>query len=135
MGGYSQEAFASLCQALVAAHVPAITDWRARLSIAASEPQTTAASAAPVSSPSSKTVAGEVQTRLGWLKLSQIPDGRFALRNEKCEELIDVVKDVCRGQAQWVGRYGNWLIDEDRVADILGSIEQRANSTENSTSG
>jgi hypothetical protein len=135
LGGYSQEAFTSLCEALVAAHVLARTDWRARLNIAASEPQATAHSAAPVSSPSSKAIAGEIQTSLGWLKLSQIPDGRFSLRNEKSEELINVVRDVCRGQAQWVGRYGNWLIDEERVADIMESIEQRANSTENSTRG
>ena len=41
LGGYSQEAFTTLCEALVAAHVPARTDWRARLNITVLEPQTT----------------------------------------------------------------------------------------------
>lgn len=125
LSGYSPEAFKELCDGLVAAHVAPQIDWRARLNIPAiaESPQ------APCPISISDEMPEEVATPLGWLKLTRIPDGRVALRNEKRDELIEVVKDVCRGQAQWVGRYGNWLIDAERVADIVGAIKQRASAT------
>lgn len=134
VGGYSKEGFVSLCQALVAAHVPARYDWRSRLNLTADKPPNTGNSSPVIAPQGTNEIPAEVQTPLGWIKLSQIPDGRYALRNEKRAELIEIVKSVCRGDAQWVSRYGNWLIEEEKVVGILDAIDKRASTAAMSSS-
>ena len=62
------------------------------------------------------------QTLAGELKVSRIPDGRFAIRNDANSDLIDAVKTSCKGRAQWMPRYRNWLVEEAEIGSVLGDI-------------
>ena len=54
--------------------------------------------------------------------VTQRSDGLFALRNEKSEALIEIVKKACKGRAQWKPRFRNWLIMEDNLESVLTAL-------------
>jgi hypothetical protein len=58
----------------------------------------------------------------GDIKITRIPDGRYALRNDKDEALIELVRGACKGKAQWNPRFRNWLVSEDALPSVLAAI-------------
>jgi hypothetical protein len=63
-----------------------------------------------------------ISTPHGRISITRIPDGRYALRNEKSDALIALVRNACRGKAQWNPRFRNWLIAASELQDILHSL-------------
>jgi hypothetical protein len=63
-----------------------------------------------------------VSTAHGAVNITRLPDGRYALRNEKNDALIEIVRSACKGRAQWIPRYRNWLVRENELTGILAAI-------------
>lgn len=60
--------------------------------------------------------------RLDTARVSRLPDGRYSIRNDRDESLIEAVKSSCKGRGQWNPRFRNWLIAEDEIASVLKNI-------------
>jgi hypothetical protein len=69
-----------------------------------------------------------IATPFGAIKISQIPDGRFAIRNEDNEELINLVRTSCKGRATWNPRFRNWLASAEALPGILAAVQQDEHS-------
>jgi Nuclease-related domain len=132
-GGLSQEAFVALGKQLADAHVTAKYDWRARLRLPAAEAPAELVEPKPTISQAFSAGSAEANDSLtiatihGQVTISRIPDGRHALRNEKNDALIELVKRSCKGKARWNPRYRNWLIEEAQLPDVLALLNQPAN--------
>jgi len=129
LNGLTQEEMLDLGKRLVLAHVPARYDWRARLHLPQTDepacPEPVKQSTEPTSPKPAARSAGVASrvfaTPHGNIIVSRIPDGRFALRNDKNDALIEIVRGACKGKAQWNPRYRNWLVSEDNLAPILAA--------------
>ena len=130
LSGMSEQDFEALGQRLAAAHMPADYDWRAMLGLAEKQEEAEQAEAPTddqqvvTKTPSNLPGDGPwtFQTSTGEVKVSRIPDGRFAIRNDANADLIEAVKTSCRGRAQWMPRYRNWLVAEPEIGSVLGDI-------------
>lgn len=64
-----------------------------------------------------------MSTPVGEIKISWLPDGRYALRTDPNEALIEIVKKACKGKAQWNPRLRNWLVTEGKFPAVLAAID------------
>ena len=134
LSGMSEQDFDALGQRLAAAHQPAEYDWRAMLGLAEKQEEAKQAAAPTddkqVMSNIPSNLAGDgpwtFQTSTGEIKVSRIPDGRFAIRNDANADLIEAVKTSCKGRGQWMSRYRNWLVAETEIGTVLGDILAKA---------
>ena len=132
--GMSGQDFDALGQRLAAAHQPTDYDWIAMLGLSEKQDETEPAEVTKddqqVVSNSPCDLAGDgpwtFQTSTGEVKVSRIPDGRFAIRNDANSDLIEAVKNSCKGRGQWMPRYRNWLISEAEIDSVLGDILAQA---------
>ncbi len=62
------------------------------------------------------------ETTHGKIKVNAIPDGRYAVRNDRNDRLMEAVKTSCRGHGQWNARFRNWLIGEEQINSVLAAI-------------
>lgn len=135
--GMSKAEFRALGERLVAAHLPSTSGWSARLRPAAELTQARDMEARAEKPQYCNTAEWSpaciveaqlpdvIETPFGAIKISQIPDGRYAIRNENNEELINLVKTSCKGRAKWNPRFRNWLASADALPDILAAVQQR----------
>lgn len=136
LSGMSEQEFGALGQRLAAAHRPAEYAWRAMLGLAGNQEEAKQAEAPAdnhnVASDTSLDLPGDgpwtFQTSLGEIKVSRIPDGRFAIRNDTNTDLIEAVKTSCRGRGQWMPRYRNWLVEETEIVGVLSEILAKASA-------
>ena len=131
LSGMSAEDFVALGKKLVDAHVPTTYDWRAMLRLPLPREQTEPCDsepAPPEEEPAIDAVKASrdapqiISTPHGDIKITRIPDGRYALRNDKDDALIELVRGACKGKAQWNPRFRNWLISEDALKSVLAAI-------------
>lgn len=128
LGGMSRDNLVALGERLAHGHVPPSYDWRAQLRLPHPKESSVAIAARPVRSPADEArseevrVPGRVTTPHGDITINRIPDGRYALRNEKNDALIRLVQTACKGKAQWNPRFRNWLVAEGRLDGILADI-------------
>lgn len=130
LSGMSEKDFDALGQRLAAAHQPAYYDWRTILGVAKVKIETERTKAPQEPSGNTSEMPVELnddgpwvfETSAGKVKVSRIPDGRFAIRNDANTNLIEAVKTSCRDRGQWMPRYRNWLVEEAEIAGILGDI-------------
>jgi len=128
--GMSQSNFASLCEQLRAAHEPMRYDWRAKLRLPLPQDEPPKPSASTGTQEAGSTAGHQIErkqlqiiaTPHGEIKISRLPDGRYALRNDRNEELIAIVRRSCSGKGRWNPRYQNWLLAESDLPDVLSSI-------------
>ncbi|MXO49673.1 hypothetical protein GRI69_15595 [Erythrobacter vulgaris] len=128
--GMSEEAFEALGQRLAAAHRPSQYDWQAMLGLPSSRGSTEYPAAEngqlqpQVADVRELTGDGPwtFQTAAGELKVSRIPDGRFAIRNDRSDVMIEAVKTSCKGRGQWMPRYRNWLLAESEITEVIRDI-------------
>jgi hypothetical protein len=135
MKGMSEADLRELVDRLVEAHVPANCDWAAKFGISLdareydSGGQRQVREVEPAAQHAKSVSAPEVvATPHGDIKIARIPDGRFSIRNAPNEQLIELVKAACRGKAQWVPRYRNWLVTGDRLPEVLDVLVARTTS-------
>lgn len=127
LSGLSLEDFLALGKRLADAHVPATYDWRAMLRLPRSSEQVEPTASEPkpvVLNQPEGDVPQIIVTPHGKITITRIPDGRYALRNDRSEALIEVVKNACKGRAQWNPRFRNWLIASDDLQSILAGLEK-----------
>lgn len=128
--GLSHDGFVDLGEHLASAHIPTRYDWRAMLRLPhAPEPSEhsqvrPAGEDALISEVESSAGPQIISTRHGDIRIIRIPDGRYALRNDKNDALIEIVKSACKGKAQWNPRFRNWLVSEEDLPCILAAIEK-----------
>lgn len=120
LSGMSEEDLAHLGTMLAAAHQPAAYDWRSRLGLAHSAVLDTVSQSAPTRL--SGLGPWAVDTPHGQVTISRIPDGRYAIRNERSDALIAAVKQACTGRGRWNPRYRNWLVEEAELDAVLQAI-------------
>ncbi|NJC05493.1 hypothetical protein GGQ97_001286 [Sphingomonas kaistensis] len=133
--GMSEANLRDLGGRLVGAHVPATRDWAAKFGIAVDarkdegDSQQPSLEEQPAAKPDkSLGITEVVETPHGRITIARIPDGRFSIRNTPDEQLIDLVKAACRGKAQWVPRYRNWLVTGERLPEVLELLAGRSTS-------
>lgn len=133
LDGLSREDFIAFGQSLADAHVPAKTNWRAKLRLPRGAVPDDGPNVRQTDNPppelgdSAQDVPAVVSTAHGEVTISRIPDGRYALRNEKNDALIELVRNACRGKARWNPRFKNWLIESSElpaVLSVLGAQEE-----------
>lgn len=120
--GLSNDGFLELCQRLCHAHVPPNRNWQVELGLPVVAEQDLPLQA---EEPVCTGFPRVIETAHGRISISQLPDGRLALKNDRNEALIDIVRSSCRGRARWNPRYRNWVFDADRLDEIeqlLGSV-------------
>ncbi|HZF42329.1 MAG TPA: nuclease-related domain-containing protein [Sphingomonadaceae bacterium] len=125
VSGMSREDLKALGERLVYAHVPATFDWRAKLRLPhpkTSDPSGPPPANAELSMGVVEDAPRTVSTAHGAVNITRLPDGRYALRNEKNDALIEIVRSACKGRAQWIPRYRNWLVRENELTGILAAI-------------
>jgi hypothetical protein len=133
--GMSKAEFKALGERLVAAHVSPAAGWVKK---ARPIPEPPRASSKDLQG-CRKAVEGAtytieeqvpdvIATPFGVIKISQIPDGRYAIRNENNDELINLVKASCKGRATWNPRFRNWLASAEALPHILAAVQQREHS-------
>lgn len=130
LSGMSEQDFESLGHRLAAAHRPTDYDWRTMLGLSAPELQIATANMAcdhpknadHASFDFSEDGPWTYRTSLGELRVSRIPDGRFAIRNDRNDDLIEAVKSSCKGRGQWMPRYRNWLIADDSIVGVITDV-------------
>jgi hypothetical protein len=133
ISGMSPEDLVTLGERLSQAHVPPTYDWRAILrlprEISADTPPSDQPTSAPVVERDvSKDAPQVIATAHGEISLTRIPDGRYALRNDKNDALIEIVKSACKGRAQWNPRFRNWLISESELPGIWAEVNHKVSS-------
>lgn len=140
LAGMSQDEFLALGNRLVAAHVAPTVDWHAKLRLPRAA-ETPGRSGSDRSSDRMKAAVGPpaatpslVSTPHGDVMIARIPDGRYALRNEKNDALIALVRSACRGKGQWNPRFRNWLIPETQLPEVLATLSTIAAAHELSKS-
>ena len=129
LNGMSHDQFLALGQRLVDAHVPARYNWRAMLRLPVPKRSSEPSEGGP---PEKAIVAAQgngeapliIATAFGEVKIVRIPDGRYAIRNDKNDALIEIVRTACKGKAQWNPRYRNWLAAEDKLQSIMDAIKK-----------
>jgi hypothetical protein len=133
--GMSKADFRVLGERLVAAHVPSTAGWSTKLRSAPEPPNTRAEDRQECTKAEESlapTILAQVPevitTRFGAIRISQIPDGRYAIRNENNDELINLVKTSCKGRATWNPRFRNWLASPEALPVILAAVRQREHS-------
>lgn len=126
--GMSHEEFIRVGERLVQAHQPLRTNWRAKLNLPQDGTRAVRATD-PVPVVKCRTdAAGKrddarvISTPYGNVTIKPIGDKRFALRNDRNDELIEIVKASCKGKARWNPRFANWLIEEDQLPSVLSSL-------------
>lgn len=136
LNGMTHDEFILLGQRLVQAHVPSKTDWRAKFGLSEVAPQArfSASSSPRERSRRKEGVQDDAQRRIistphGDVTITQVPDGRFAIRNEKNDALIEIVRSACRGNAEWKWRYSNWIVHEDRLEGIITKLTQSSTAS------
>lgn len=132
LSGMSPNDFQALGQRLVGAHVPPSYNWRSILSLPVAAEQ----SAGSQNTPGATLTEGAAEpnegdtsvitTPFGKVTIKRIPDGRYALRNDKNDALIDLVKGACRRRGQWNPRFRNWLIEEGDLATVVEALTSAA---------
>jgi hypothetical protein len=130
ISGMSHEDFLALGRQLADAHVPTTYDWRAMLRLPLPAGPAKASEAEPMGDeePAIDNGLGGreapqlISTPHGDIKITRLKDGRYALRNDKDEALIELVRGACKGKAHWNPRYRNWLVSEDAMPGILSAI-------------
>ena len=144
---FSTAQLAELGTALVADHRPAHRDWAAEFGLTrrtrelwhattkasptpdssrsgrhrAAEPLIEAASAAPYSKPAE---ARTVETPFGAVILRRVSDGRYALRHEQDERLVEHVGRIGQEHGSWQPRFKNWLVLPTEVEVVAGKLRQ-----------
>lgn len=114
VNGMSEDGLLELGKKLCSAHVPLVRDWEKSLKLF----------------PSSEKIEDFVdrprviESTLGAVTINRLADGRFTLRNEPNEELIEIVKVSCKGRARWNPRFRNWVFDEPALLLIVGTLEE-----------
>lgn len=129
LSGFSKQDFTELGQRLAAAHRAPTYDWPGMLGLDIAPNQAALASAA-TDQRASTHIAIELtgdgpwtfETAHGKIKVNAIPDGRYAVRNDQNDRLIEAVKTSCRGHGQWNARFRNWLIAEEEINAVLAAI-------------
>jgi hypothetical protein len=133
VSGMSKGDFEALGQKLVAAHVPASSDWGAKLGFSRATGLARAVdlglhAAGPQQSSDEAALQADVPEKIitlhGEIRIARIPDGRYALRSEKSEQLIEVLKEACRGRARWNPRYRNWLVSGEDIQQVLAVLDR-----------
>lgn len=121
VNGMSEADLVDLGRQLSEAHSPLSRDWRATLRLSES-----------VGSSEIHPVSGShddghrvIETRLGAITITRLSDGRFTLRNDPNEALIDVVRTSCRGLARWNPRFRNWVFAEENRQAILSKLASK----------
>jgi hypothetical protein len=133
--GMSKAEFRALGQRLVAAHVPSTAGWSTKMrpnsespKVSAEKPQACIKTEETPACIAKDQVPSVIATPFGAIKISQIPDGRFAIRNENNEELINLVRTSCKGRATWNPRFRNWLASAEALPGILAAVQQSEHS-------
>jgi hypothetical protein len=128
--GMSADDFLALGDRLARAHVPPTYNWRAMLRLPNLEaPEPPLADDSTTTRPSSPAKPRTedrqiIPTPLGEVTITRIPDGRFAVRNDKNDALIEVVRCACRGRGQWNPRFRNWLVAEEELPGIVAALHE-----------
>jgi hypothetical protein len=132
VSGMSQADFETLGQRLVSSHVPATFDWRAKLGLPSStdgangtrpKPRSVEAPKREDADAPTVDVPGVITTRHGEIRIARIPDGRFALRNDNNDMLIELVRAACKGRARWNPRFRNWLVSGENLPEVLSALK------------
>jgi Nuclease-related domain len=124
--GLSQSNFVAFGEHLAASHVAATYDWRAKLRL----PYAVAPSSSTKSDANRETTIcsqridtpTNVSTPFGNVTIKRISDQHFALRNDKNDELIELVRNICRGKGSWNPRYRNWIIANSELDSIVSAL-------------
>lgn len=133
LAGMSEADLVALGQRLIDAHKPAQRNWRAVLRMPEAGTEGVEASGQTAQEPmvptdAVLTLSGTgpwvVATELGAVTISRMPSGAYALRNERNDALIEVVKRVCRGRGRWNPRFRNWLIGADEIGHVLAELNR-----------
>lgn len=61
-----------------------------------------------------------LKTRHGTIRIKQLHNGHYALRNQSNPELIDAVRGLLKGQGWWNPKYHNWVVSPE----ILEKVRQ-----------
>ncbi|WP_336985571.1 nuclease-related domain-containing protein [Altererythrobacter aquiaggeris] len=125
--GMSQDDFEGLGEQLVRAHTPFKRDWRATLRLPHEDKSKKTDPQPDEQVPPADSFSNTPQiiaTLHGDITISQIAPDCFALRNEKNDALIEVVRTTCKGHARWNPRYRNWLIQEEQLPEILIALSE-----------
>ena len=126
--GMSEDDLIALGKKLVGAHVPPEYDWRSMLRLP--EPATSVETKADEPGSEAPSSGHEqdfpivISTEHGDVRITRIPDGRIAIRNEKNDALVELVRNACKGKARWNPRFRNWLVAESDLAGILTSLRR-----------
>ncbi len=126
VNGMSQELMLFLADRLKRAHTPAKYDWQAILRLPVIQAQQDKVAGdrdnlrmvAPAQIDTIKTV----QTPHGEVKISPLPDGRYALRNEKNEALIEHVRTALSGKGKWNPRFKNWIVSGADLQQVIAGL-------------
>lgn len=114
VNGMSEEKFLELGEKLCSAHTPLVRDWEKSLKLSPSSEKTEGFVDRPT----------VIESRLGAVTINELADGRFTLRNEPNDELIEIVKASCRGRARWNPRFRNWVFDEPTLPLIVSKLKE-----------
>lgn len=132
--GMSKADLVAFGQQLIDAHKPLQRNWRAKFGVPEPDEGSATASLQLAASPSaSSTESGDssvlagvgpwvLTTEHGAVRLSRIPNGAYAIRNEPTAELIEVVKGACKGRGRWNPRFRNWLVEADQIGCVLAEL-------------
>lgn len=79
-----------------------------------------AAIAVPETLGQNAAVPVDVVTPFGIVALKRVTDGRYALRYEATDELVDHVRTIAKELGgEWQARFKNWLVPADRIDAIV----------------
>lgn len=127
VNGMSQELMIFLADRLIKAHTPAKFDWASILRLP--DIDTSQAEGGKVHQALHMTAPAQidsiktVQTPHGDVTISLLPDGRYALRNEKNDALIEHVRKALSGKGKWNPRFKNWLIGEEDLHQVITALK------------
>jgi hypothetical protein len=128
--GMTKETFAELGRRLVAAHVKLEKDWSKRFGARDAAHRDVegrgASEQASADHVPSTTHPRVISTEFGQITISSIGNDLFALRNEGRAELIELVRGVCKGRARWQPRYRNWLLNREKLDEVISELSRAA---------
>ena len=87
-----------------------------------SPPKAREAAAMPPSGPPPGPIPDAIATRRGEVRIVRIGTGMVALRHPKDEALAQDVADACREAGRWQPRYGNWLVADRSLPDVIARL-------------
>ena len=111
--GMSEEDLRALGAKFCDAHTPMAREWEKTLCL--SRPL--------VNSEEASELPRVIESKLGNVTITTLPDGRLTLRNDPGDELIAAVKASCKGRARWSPRFRNWVFDQSALPQIVSSLE------------